>query len=231
MLVRADGAELRRLTSDIDRDRGQQWDPAGERLAIYSTRSGTWEYWSIRVDGSDLRQLTKLGSADQFSWAPDGRRMIVSGGDVGELLWLIDTSRLETAETARRIPQPAGAAPNVFSPSAWSRRGDLVAGVVHGLVGQALACGVLDLTSGAFRTLDVPTSGPSWTAVAGWLPDARHLVARAPGGVAVIDTANGEWRIVAPAGPDDYLSLSRDGRVLSVEREVLDSDIWLMELP
>jgi hypothetical protein len=41
----------------------------------------------------------------------------------------------------------------------------------------------------------------------------------------------GEWRIVAPAGPDDYLSLSRDGRVLSVEREVLDSDIWLMEFP
>jgi hypothetical protein len=67
--------------------------------------------------------------------------------------------------------------------------------------------------------------------VAGWLPDARHLVARASGGVAVIDTANGEWRIVAPAGPDDFLSLSGDGRVLKVAREVLDSDIWLMELP
>jgi hypothetical protein len=28
-----------------------------------------------------------------------------------------------------------------------------------------------------------------------------------------------------------FLSLSRDGRVLSVEREVLDSDIWLIESP
>jgi len=229
VLVRADGGELRRLTSDTDKDRGQLWDPAGERLAFYSTRSGTWDYWSIRVDGSDLRRLTKLGSADQFSWAPDGRRMIVSSGDAGELLWLIDTSRLETAETARRLPQPA--APNVFSPSAWSPQGDLVAGAVHELAGQALAYGVLDLTSGVFRTLHVPASGPYWTAVAGWLPDARHLVARASGGVAAIDTANGEWRIVAPAGPDDHLSLSGDGRVLSVEREVLDSDIWLMELP
>jgi hypothetical protein len=41
---------------------------------------------------------------------------------------------------------------------------------------------------------------------------------------------SGQWRVAAPAGPRDYLSLSRDGRVLNVEREVLDSDIWLMEL-
>ena len=64
----------------------------------------------------------------------------------------------------------------------------------------------------------------------GWLPDGRRLVARSTRGVAVIDTASGEWRIVAPAGPRDYVSMSRDGRVLNVEREVLDSDIWLMEL-
>lgn len=61
-------------------------------------------------------------------------------------------------------------------------------------------------------------------------PDGRRLVARTTRGVAVIDTVSGQWRVVAPAGPRDYLSLSRDGRVLNVEREVLDSDIWLMEL-
>ena len=105
-----------------------------------------------------------------------------------------------------------------------------MAGNVGDRAGQLLALGVLDLTSGAFRKLDVPTDGLAWCAVGGWLPDGRRLVARATGGVAVIDTASGEWRVVAPAGPRDYVSLSRDGRLLNVEREVLDSDIWLMEL-
>jgi hypothetical protein len=86
------------------------------------------------------------------------------------------------------------------------------------------------LATTAFRKLEVPPAGLGWSAVAGWPPDGRHLVARAAGGVAVVDVVNGQWRIVAPAGPGDYLSSSRDGRVLNVEREILDSDIWLMEL-
>ncbi len=147
-------------------------------------------------------------------------------GDIS--LWLVDPSQLATAKTARRIPLPAKAA-NSFSPTAWSESGDLIAGATSDPAGRAVALGVLDLNREALRQLDVPTAGIAWHAVAGWLPDGRHLVARSAGGVAVIDTATGQWRIVAPAGPTDYVSLSRDGRVLNVEREVLDSDIWLME--
>jgi Tol biopolymer transport system component len=229
VLLRADGSELRRLTSDSFKDRGPLWDPAGERLAFYSTRGGKWDYWSIRVDGSDLRQLTALGEVNSGGWSPDGRRFVLSTGTADTTVWLVDTSRVETVETARRLP-PVAAEAGLFNPSAWSAKGDLVAGNVGDRAGQLLALGVLDLTSGAFRTLDVPTDGLAWCAVAGWLPDGRRLVARSVGGVAVIDTASGQWRVVAPAGPRDYVSLSRDGRVLNVEREVLDSDIWLMEL-
>ena len=70
VLLRADGSELRRLTSDSFKDRGPLWDPAGERLAFYSTRGGKWDFWSIRVDGSDLRQLTALGEVNRAA----GRR-------------------------------------------------------------------------------------------------------------------------------------------------------------
>ena len=229
VLLRADGSELRRLTSDSFKDRGALWDPAGERLAFYSTRGGKWDYWSTRVDGSDLRQLTALGEVSSGSWSPDGRRFVLATGTADSTVWVIDTSRLETVETARRLP-PVAADAGFFSPNAWSGKGDLVAGNVADRAGQLVALGVLDLTSGAFRRLDVPTDGLAWCAVGGWLPDGRRLVARSTGGVAVIDTASGEWRIVAPAGPRDYVSMSRDGRVLNVEREVLDSDIWLMEL-
>ena len=45
----------------------------------------------------------------------------------------------------------------------------------------------------------------------------------------VMDTVTGTLRIVAPAGAFDGVSLSRDGGTLLVEREVMDSDIWLLE--
>ena len=226
VLVRSDGGDLRRLTSDPHKDRVPAWDPAGERLAFYSTRDGRWEYWSIRADGSDLRQLTALGGVTAGCWSPDGRRMIV-GSDAGGDLWLIDTSRLETAETARKFSSPA--APSTFLPGAWSADGDRIAGVVQDDVARARALAVWHPESGAFRKLDVPTGGRAFGAIAGWLPNGRQLVARSTAGVAVVDTESGERRIVAAAAPNDYLSLSHDGKRLVVEHEVLDSDIWLLE--
>lgn len=182
MLLRADGSELRRLTSDVYKDRGPVWDPAGERLAFYSTRGAKWDYWSIRVDGSDLRQLTALGEVEPGApWSPDGRSMIVTRGRAASSLWLIDTSRVETRWTARSLPQPVG--PNAFRPSAWTRQGDLIAGTVDDRAGNLVALNVLDLTTKAFRKLEVPPAGLGWRAVAGWLPDERHLMARASGGV------------------------------------------------
>ena len=226
VLVRADGGELRRLTSDIHKDRVPAWDPAGERLAFYSTRSGQWDYWSIRVDGSDLRRLTEIGEVNQAAWSPDGKRLMV--GATGAAPWLLDLTRPATSDTARRLTSPV-AAPNAFIPSVWSAHGDRIAGAIEGSVGQLVGIAVLQLESGAFRTLDTPASGRGFGAVAGWLADDRELVVRSSAGVVVIDTATGESRVVAPASANDYLSLSLDGRVLSVEHEVFDSDIWLLE--
>jgi hypothetical protein len=111
-----------------------------------------------------------------------------------------------------------------------SRGHGLIAGTLDDKVDRVVAFGLLDST-GAFRSLGVPSGGRMWGAVPGWLSDGRDLVARLVAGVAVIDAATSQWRVVAPAGPNDYLSLNRDGRALSVEREVLDSDIWLVEFP
>lgn len=57
LVLSADGSEMRRLTSDLAKDRAPIWDPTGRRLAFYSTRSGRWEGWVIGTDGSDLRHL------------------------------------------------------------------------------------------------------------------------------------------------------------------------------
>ena len=40
VVLRADGSEMRRLTSDLHKDRTPLWDTTGRRLSFYSTRSG-----------------------------------------------------------------------------------------------------------------------------------------------------------------------------------------------
>jgi hypothetical protein len=83
--------------------------------------------------------------------------------------------------------------------------------------------------SGEYRRLDLPAIGRGFGSVAGWLADDRGLVVRTAAGVSVLDPATGESRFIAPARPNAYVTLSLDGRTLSVENEILDSDVWLLE--
>jgi len=232
VLVRADGRELRRLTSDIFKDRTAVWDFAGERLLFYSTRGGTWDAWTIRVDGSDLRRLTSFGVTGG-DWSPDGRRIV---GDFaishGPRFHVIDVSGSEPAKDGRTVSIPL---PEVqaysLRPQAWSAAGDRIGVAVGNQAGQMAGLAVVDLRDDSYHPLNVPVHGWWFGGVGGWLPDSRHLIARLAGGVGLIDTSNSQWRIIAPAEPNDVVRISRNGRVLLVEHEVLDADIWLIERP
>jgi TolB protein len=59
MVMRVDGSSVTRLTNDAFRDRGPAWTADSDRLFFYSDRSGQYEGWSIRRDGSGLEQVTK----------------------------------------------------------------------------------------------------------------------------------------------------------------------------
>ncbi|NBC85490.1 MAG: hypothetical protein GVY25_04790, partial [Bacteroidetes bacterium] len=50
--------------------RSPDWRPDGERLAF-----STGNIYTVRPDGSDLRQVTDHGSAFFPSWSPDGKRL------------------------------------------------------------------------------------------------------------------------------------------------------------
>jgi eukaryotic-like serine/threonine-protein kinase len=227
VVLRADGSEMRRLTSDLHKDRTPIWDPAGRRLAFYSTRSGRWEYWSIGADGSDLRQMTEIGDFWGAAWLPGDQGLVVQLESTMALLRL-DPSRLETTATASAVPAPP--ASERFVASSWSHAGDRVAGAaLEAYGGEARALAIWSPASGAYRRFDLPVHGRGYGSVAGWLPGDRALIARTSAGIVLIEAASGKSRVLAPANANAYVTLSRDGHTLSVENEILDSDIWLLE--
>jgi len=75
-----DGAGLRQLTNDPAKDRTPRWSPDGERIIFFTDRTGRYELWQVRPDGSELKQLTSTtGPEIQMSnWSPDGRSIVCS---------------------------------------------------------------------------------------------------------------------------------------------------------
>ena len=63
-LVRLDGTGYRQITDDEFRNRGPSWSADGSLIGFYSNRSGRYEVWTLRPDGSGLEPLTetKAGS-------------------------------------------------------------------------------------------------------------------------------------------------------------------------
>jgi Tol biopolymer transport system component len=222
VLLRADGAETRRLMDDQHKDRLVYWSPDGQALAFISTRTGKWESWAVQVDGSDLRPLTQLGGdAGTGVWSPDGRRMLVAS-ILADTTWILDTSQIATGATATVVKS----APKGFDSPSWSPAGDLIAGKAQDSAGTPVA-GVLNLATGVWRSWNAPLDYRSQAG--GWLPDSRRFLMQAPGGLLLIDAVTGEWRVLLPGSMGDRYRLSRDGRTLLIERQVFDSDVWLMQ--
>jgi serine/threonine protein kinase/Tol biopolymer transport system component len=77
LLIRPDGGDLRQLTNDLARDRTPYWSPDGSRILFASNRSGKYEAWTIRPDGSGLTRITHLPDQPVLYpfWSPDGKQI------------------------------------------------------------------------------------------------------------------------------------------------------------
>ena len=224
VLVRSDGSETRRLMDDVFKDRGATWSPDGKTLAFYSTRSGTWETWTIRADGSDLRQLTDINQdTGNMVWSPDGTRGIVSAVST-RTVWRLDPSKASTVQSAESLKDVADA--GLLDVQTWSASGGLIAG---SFMPDPLSNipAVWDFASKVLRKLDLPPA--SFARSVDFLPDSRRLLIGDAQGLMIVDLAGGPPRLLRAGAPGDAYRLSRDGRTLVLEHPVFDSDLWLME--
>ena len=226
---RSDGSGMmRQLTDDPAIDRVPRWSPAGDRIAMFSDRSGDLEVWTIRADGSQLQQVTRVGSSVS-AWSPNGQQLAVALGGVeftpGTASAAIVTPGLpEDRHTLVELPIVSPPASR-FVPNSWSPDGMLIAGqngyATPGLLVYALAT----------RTFEQPIGGfGEWPV---WLPDSRRIlfVARRRE-FHVLDTATSETTQVYSTVRDTLgpPRLTPDGREAYYLRRVTSADVWLATL-
>ncbi|MBI2957089.1 MAG: S9 family peptidase [Acidobacteria bacterium] len=73
-LAALDTGENRQLTRGEQRDFRPRWSPDSQTLAFLSNRSGTWQIWTIRIDGGEASLLRALPvDVTDVLWSRDGR--------------------------------------------------------------------------------------------------------------------------------------------------------------
>jgi Tol biopolymer transport system component/serine/threonine protein kinase len=219
-VVKSDGTGYRQITDDAARDRGPKWSPDGKRIAFYSDRSGRYETWTIRPDGSGLEQLTKATGPGrtEVTWSPDGKRIATNDG---AHTWIEDLTQPRAQRQAEALPVLEGG--QALQPRSWSPDGRLLAG---SLTFYLSPNSVTLLYSFATRTY---TALPEGRGLPAWLSDSRRLLVARYDRIVLLDTRTGRATPVLDAAAQG-ISVSRDNRWVSYIETRAQSDVWLATL-
>jgi serine/threonine protein kinase/Tol biopolymer transport system component len=220
-LIRADGRDLRQLTDDPARDRAPRWSPDGRRILFSSNRSGKYEAWTIRPDGSGLTQVTRAPgeSVNNPIWSPDGRRIAFTYGSHGTSLLDLDRP---SASPHRLSALPGG---QVFAATSWSGDGRWLTGFFQRQDRMAVPGVVLwSLADGTQRRL---TSSGSESL---FLHNGSRILFFLGDSLWTVDRESGAAReLLSPPAHSSYLAANPgpDDRLCTV-RSTDEGDVWLL---
>ena len=118
-VVRPDGNDLRRLTSDPALDAHPAWSSDGKYIAFATSRWGDLELAVIGADGSGLTRLTESQGLDDYpAWSPDGRRLAFASNRDGNLeIFICDADGKDPRNVTRH--------PAIDNFPTWTPGGDL----------------------------------------------------------------------------------------------------------
>ena len=242
-----EGGALLPLTRDAHRDRGGQWAPDGGRISFYSNRSGDWEVWTIRPDGSSLQQITADASTYHGIWSPDGTRMVVAGrnwssgpseNDRHDVALIDLTGPLPVRDPLEILPPLGGDLK--FMPFSWSRDGARLLGTAAHPDGSRHGVFAYTWKTRRFERLLEASERDGW-----WLADSRRLLYSVAGTLYSLDTRSGDRRLLLAAPPrvsdlrwDQRWSSYRaqftatgDDRWIAFTETSVEGDVWSLTLP
>jgi dipeptidyl aminopeptidase/acylaminoacyl peptidase len=221
-LIRPDGRERRQLTDDPARDRSSHWAPDGRRILFYSNRSGKFEAWTIRPDGSGLTQVTHLSAHNVTNpaWSPDGTHISFTYGPRGTAILSLSGSPSEL----RLLPPVEGG--QVLARAVWSGDGRFLAGQllrqdespVPGIVLWRMA-------DNTYRRLTGSGSDPEF------FHDGTRILFTEPDAIRLVILATGEVRTLLSPPPHSWFaggSVGPGDRTLCTVRATDEGDIWLL---
>ena len=98
-LVRANGMDITRVTTDASSEREPAFAPDGERLAYVSDSSGSFQVHIRDLKTGETKQLTqRTEGADQPSWSADGKQLVFHSGSA---IFIVDATGDNQRELAR----------------------------------------------------------------------------------------------------------------------------------
>jgi Tol biopolymer transport system component len=227
-VARSDGSETRKLTDDPYRDRGPAWSVDGKTIYFYSDRSGRYECWSIRPDGSELKPLTRTGEGESWWFpnpSPDGTRVVAYNAS-GSII-LDATSPPVDPDEGTILPDVSESL--VPRLNEWSSDGTRLAG--RPITGQEnSAPGILIYTL-ATNSYEIFTDSIDATAFdVQWLSDNRRVAADVGNVLTIVDTETGRvQRVHDFGGSIQWLRIVGDNKAY-FRRIESESDIWMATL-
>jgi hypothetical protein len=219
-IMRSDGRDFRKLTDDPFKDRYPRWSPDGKEISFYSDRSGNYEIWAMRPDGSGLRAITHTGSrAAHMTWAPGRSELVYS--ETENRLMSIDPHKNWSEQTPQPVANNMVGSQPVWSPDGLQLLclGRLVANVSEGILRYDTR------TKNVSKILDFGFGVK-------WLTDSERILVSTLDSIQLFNLRTKKQHELMKVQLDSFATfdVSADDRTIYYSQRLSEADVWLITI-